>query len=186
MTVRRRLWLVAALLVGCSGEMAEQAKYEPYEAAVLFPNGRVNQHPLPGTVARDEPDSDAARHRLALESALLVRGQERYDIYCSPCHGRTGGGNGMVAQTYVPPPPSLHSERLRAVPDEYLFGVITEGFGRMYAYAACVSPRDRWAIVAYLRAIQLSQHAEVDALPLALRERLEQCAHDAPAAICVL
>jgi mono/diheme cytochrome c family protein len=160
-----RLLFAALLLSGCGDEMAQQAKYWPYEAAELFANGRVNQPPVLGTVAFQAPDPTTAQRRPPLTPALLERGRERFDIFCSPCHGRTGQGDGKVARIYVPPPPSYHSERLSAATDEHLFNVITGGAGHMYSYAARVAPPDRWAIVAYIRALQRRPHAEVGTLP---------------------
>lgn len=91
---------------------------------------------------------------------VLDRGQERFDIYCSPCHGRTGDGNGMIVQRGFPQPPSFHLDRLRTAPDGHFYDVITHGFGTMYNYAARVKPTDRWAITAYIRALQLSRNAD--------------------------
>ncbi len=97
-------------------------------------------------------------------AALLQRGRERFDIYCAPCHGRSGYGDGMVVRRGFPAPPSYHTDALRHAPDSHFYQVITHGYGVMYPYAARVSPRDRWAIVAYIRALQLSQHAPRDVL----------------------
>jgi mono/diheme cytochrome c family protein len=107
-----------------------------------------------------------------LTVALLERGRERFNIYCAPCHGRAGVGDGMVVQRGMPRPPSLHDERLRAAPDQHVFDVITRGYGVMYSYAMRVQPPDRWAIVAYIRALQLSQHATLADVPTADRDRL--------------
>jgi mono/diheme cytochrome c family protein len=104
--------------------------------------------------------------------ALLQRGQERYSIYCLPCHSPVGDGDGRVVRRGFPRPPNYHEERLRAAPDQHFFDVITHGYGVMHSYADRVPPQDRWAIVAYIRALQLSQHAEVAQMPPALRARL--------------
>jgi len=101
---------------------------------------------------------------LPITAALLARGQGRFDIYCAPCHSRAGDGDGMIARRGFPAPPSYHTARLRQAPDSHFYQVITHGYGVMYAYADRVAPRDRWAIVAYIRALQLSQHAPADAL----------------------
>jgi hypothetical protein len=104
---------------------------------------------------------------------LLGRGQERYNIYCTPCHDHVGNGQGMIVQRGLRPPPSFHIERLRAAPIGHFFDVITNGYGAMANYAVEVATVDRWAIAAYIRALQLSQHAEVAELPEADRRRLE-------------
>jgi mono/diheme cytochrome c family protein len=103
---------------------------------------------------------------LPLTRALLTRGQQRFDIYCAPCHGRSGDGAGMVVQRGFPGPPSYHSEHLRHAPDSHLYQVISNGYGVMYPYADRITPHDRWAIVAYIRALQLSQHATRDRLDM--------------------
>jgi mono/diheme cytochrome c family protein len=99
-----------------------------------------------------------------LTKALLVRGRQRFDIYCAPCHGRSGDGAGMVVQRGFPAPPSYHTDRLRHAADSHFYQVISDGYGVMYPYADRVTPHDRWAIVAYIRALQLSQHATRDRL----------------------
>jgi mono/diheme cytochrome c family protein len=164
------------LLAACGGrEMEDQDKYEPYEAAALFPDGSAMQHPVPGTVARDEPQLWAElRERPPMSAALLERGRERFDIYCSPCHSRVGDGEGIVVQRGFPHPPSYHVDRLREAPASHFVAVITQGYGVMYSYAARVPPADRWAIAAYIRALQLSQHAELAQLPESDRRKLEE------------
>ncbi|MDB5034391.1 MAG: hypothetical protein JWQ98_1632 [Chlorobi bacterium] len=104
---------------------------------------------------------------------LLMRGRQRYDIYCSPCHGRLGDGQGMIVQRGLVPPPSFHIDRLRQAPDAHFYDVITNGFGIMYSYAARVAPDDRWAIAAYIRALQMSQNATVQDVPLQEQKRLQ-------------
>jgi mono/diheme cytochrome c family protein len=165
--------LISGLVAGCGQNMDSQPKYHEYEPARLFPNGRVLQSPVPGTVARgDLARQEAARRKPKLTAALLARGRERFDIYCSPCHGRTGEGDGMIVRRGMPRPPSYHDERLREAPDEHFFDVMTRGYGAMYSYASRVPAEDRWAIVAYIRALQLSRHATLDLLPPEMRERL--------------
>jgi mono/diheme cytochrome c family protein len=107
-----------------------------------------------------------------LTLATLERGRQRFDIFCSPCHGRTGDGHGMVVQRGFPAPPSYHQDRLRTAPDSHFYDVITHGYGAMYSYAARVPPADRRAIVAYIRALQLSRYAPVGTLPGDLQARL--------------
>jgi mono/diheme cytochrome c family protein len=109
---------------------------------------------------------------LPLDLALLERGKERYEAFCTPCHGLQGDGNGMVALRGMKHPPSYHIDRLRQSPNGYFYDVITNGFGQMYGYAAQVPPRDRWAIVAYVRALQLSRDARASELPSDLRDQL--------------
>jgi mono/diheme cytochrome c family protein len=165
--------LSCTLLLGCSQNMVSQPKYQEYGPAALFRNGRVLQVPVAGTVARDDPARAAqARERPPLSAELLARGRQQFDIFCAPCHSRTGDGNGMIVQRGMPRPPSYHIDRLRAAPDQHFFDVITKGHGVMYSYAARVKPRDRWAIVAYVRALQLSQHASLDDVPAQERARL--------------
>lgn len=168
--------LLCLLLAACGGyDMEDQERYEPYEEAALFPDGSVNQHPVPGTVYRGELERLAVlEERPEITQALLERGRERFDIFCSPCHGRTGHGDGMIVQRGFPGPPSFHIERLRQAPASHFVEVITDGYGIMYSYAALVPPPDRWAIAAYIRALQLSQHADALALPAAVRERIGQ------------
>ncbi len=110
---------------------------------------------------------------IPITRAVLERGQERFNIYCSVCHGRTGEGNGMIVQRGFPPPPSYHIDRLRKAPVGHLFDVMTRGYGVMYSYASRVEPSDRWAIAAYIRALQLSRHATLDDVPADERAKLE-------------
>lgn len=116
---------------------------------------------------------DLAGVPVAATAATYRRGRERFDIFCAPCHGPTGEGNGMVVQRGFPAPPSYHTDRLRGAPDRHFYDVITQGYGAMYPYADRVSRQDRWAIVAYIRALQLSRHAPAQLLSAADRRRLE-------------
>ncbi len=141
-----------------------------------------------GTVTVPGDSADAYASRLAADGgtydkngsipipvnrALILRGQDRFNIYCSPCHGRLGNGDGMIVQRGFPKPQTYHSDRLRAMPDGYFYDVITNGFGRMYSYASRVVPEDRWAIVAYIRALQLSQHATLQDVPPQERNKIQ-------------
>ena len=114
------------------------------------------------------------KYPFPITQEVLLRGQERYEIYCAPCHGRTGYGDGMVVRRGFSQPPSYHQERLREAPAGHYFDVITNGFGAMYQYADRIRPEDRWAIVAYIRALQLSQDASINDVPAAEREQLEK------------
>jgi mono/diheme cytochrome c family protein len=165
--------VIPLMLAGCDEQsMIQQKRYDPYEPSKLWRNGSEAQ-PLPsGTMAQ----SDLARDMEVKEpppvtAALVERGRQRFDIFCSPCHGLSGRGDGMIVQRGFPPPPSYHSARLRSAPARHFFNVITNGFGVMYPYAARVEPHDRWAIVAYIRALQTSQHAQLADVPDA-REKL--------------
>jgi mono/diheme cytochrome c family protein len=148
--------IALGLLAGCD-KMANQKKQLPHE---ISPGQTSNPNPEPpaGIVARDdEPPPPPPPVTLA----LLQRGQERFNIYCSPCHGRVGDGHGMIVQRGFPAPPSYFIDRLLAAPSQHFYDVITNGYGAMYSYADRVTPQDRWAIVAYIRALQASQHAAI-------------------------
>jgi mono/diheme cytochrome c family protein len=172
------------VLSGCDElhqDMATQPKNRPLSPSDFFHDGRSERPLLENTVARgslanDElmiaKDSNA--FPLPVDEALLERGRERYGVYCTPCHGLQGDGNGMVALRGMKHPPSYHIDRLRESPNGYFYDVITNGFGQMYGYAAQVPPRDRWAIVAYVRALQLSRYAHAAELPADLREKLSK------------
>lgn len=154
-------WLALVLLglvvAGCDQSMTVQPRYRTYARADLWPDG-TEARPLPEhTVAQGDLARDAAIATAPpVTAALLHRGQERFDIYCSPCHGLGGMGDGMIVQRGFPPPPSFSSPRLRAASAQHIFDVITNGYGVMYPYAARVAPEDRWAIVSYVRALQAS------------------------------
>jgi len=165
--------VVLLLLAGCDEQsMIQQKRYDPYEPSKLWRNGSEAQMLPSGTVAQGDLARDLEiKQPPKVTAALLEKGQERFDIFCSPCHGRAGKGDGMIVQRGFPAPPSYHSARLRSAPPQHFFDVITNGFGVMYSYAARIEPRERWAIVAYIRALQTSQHAELADVPDA-REKL--------------
>jgi mono/diheme cytochrome c family protein len=168
--MKRRILLTIfpTLLVGACGDqsMTQQNRYVTYGKASLFQNGQEAQ-PLPAhVVARGDLDRrEEASSPPPVDMQLLKRGQDRYNIYCSPCHGLSGRGDGMVVRRGFPAPPSYHSARLRAAPAQHFFDVMTNGYGVMYSYASRVEPRDRWAITAYIRALQESQSAKVADIP---------------------
>jgi len=165
-----RAWLslsTALLLAGCNDiSMTQQKRYDTYSPAALFPDGTEAQALPAGVVAQGDldRDEDIAKPPKA-DAPLLARGQERYGIYCSPCHGLSGDGDGMIVRRGFPAPPSYHSARLRAAPAQHFFDVISHGYGVMYSYGARVEPRDRWAIVAYIRALQQSRDAKLAEAP---------------------
>lgn len=177
-----RVVLLATLAVGASGcelrkRMYDQPRYEPYEESDFFADRMASRLPVPGTIARgqllendhlylgrvDGELVDKLPMPVTLE--LLERGRERYNIYCSVCHDKAGYGNGMVVQRGFKEPTSFHDQRLVESSDGYYFEVMTRGFGMMPAYSYQVKPEDRWAIVAYIRALQLSQNASVEDVP---------------------
>lgn len=169
--------LLLVMASGCRKGMVENGKVKPLERSDFFSNGMTARQPVEGTVARGEFNADTAYFQGEIDGRLvtgfpmpvtlelLKRGQERFDIFCSACHGRTGSGNGMIVQRGFPAPPTYHQERLRDVPPGYLFGVMTRGYGVMYSYAGRVPPADRWAIAAYIRALQYSQNARWNDVP---------------------
>lgn len=166
--------LGALLVAGCRQDMEDQPRYDPLEASNQFADGMSARMPVSGTVTRGadlSPVPDKIPYPITIE--LLQRGQQRFDIFCSPCHGRTGDGHGMVVERGFPAPPSYHQDALRKATDRHFYDVITNGYGAMYSYAARVPPQDRWAIVAYIRALQYSRDAPVAELPQSLRARLE-------------
>ena len=162
------------LIAGCHQDMADQPRYNPLASSRQFADGTSARTPVEGTVTRDA-DLAATPDKIPypITMTLLRHGQQRFDIFCSPCHGRTGDGHGMVVQRGFPAPPSYHQDALRQAPDRHFYDVITNGYGAMYSYAARVSPEDRWAIVAYIRALQFSRDAPVGALPADLRTKFD-------------
>jgi mono/diheme cytochrome c family protein len=165
----------ALVLVSCDDQMSHQSRYDSYEKSELFADGKSMQSPPYGTVARDDPAMIAAlRHRPPMSAALLDRGHERFNIYCAPCHDLSGYGHGVIPSRGFSQPPSLHEVRLRNMPSSYFVDVMTHGHGVMYSYADRVTPSDRWAIAAYVRALQLSQHAPAASLTPRERKKLAE------------
>src|SRR5208283_3946512 len=176
-------FLAAASLSGCNytlrQDMANQPRQNPLSPSSVFADGRSERQLLENTVARGSVEEDTLfvpkesnAFPLPITLELLQRGQERYNIFCTPCHGIQGDGLGMVAVRGMKHPPSYHQDRLRQEPNGYIYDVVTNGFGAMYGYSAQIPPRDRWAIIAYVRALQLSRNAHVADLPAGLREKL--------------
>jgi hypothetical protein len=186
------LVLCVVLLGGCRQDMHMQPKILPLAPSQFFDDGRSARPVVPGAIARGQLRTDELLYTGKINGAVadtfpfrmtrkdLERGQERYNIYCTPCHGRIGNGQGMIVQRGFPPPPSYHIDRLRQAPAGHFFDVMTNGFGTMYSYASRVKPEDRWRIVAYIRALQLSQHATVANVPEEKRSEIPGAASSAP------
>ena len=178
--------LAALALAGCRQGMFDQAKKEPYEASDFFADG-TSARPLPAhTVARGQLREDRGYHLgmdvsgtlvaeppMAVDRALIERGRQRYEAFCSMCHDRAGTGNGMVVQRGFPQAASYHQERLRAMPVGYFVNVMTTGFGRMPSYASQIPPEDRWAIAVYVKVLQAAQGTVLGELPAEARAAAE-------------
>jgi mono/diheme cytochrome c family protein len=159
------------VVVGCRQDMHDQPKYVPMRESTFFTDARSARPIVAGTVPRGELREDTLLYSgkingqdadvfpFAIDDRVMARGRERFNIYCSPCHGRTGQGDGMIVRRGYRHPPTFHQDRLREAPVGHYFDVITNGFGAMPDYAAQIRAQDRWAIVAYVRALQLSEHA---------------------------
>lgn len=187
---------LGVLLLGSGCEirkaMYDQPKYRPLQKSEFFADGRASRPMVAGTVARGHLDADellyngtengeqAQRFPFPVTREVLLRGQERYNIYCSPCHDRAGMGTGMVVQRGFKAPTSLHDPRLRDSAPGYFYNVIKNGFGQMPNYADQIPVHDRWAIIAYIRALQLSHNATLEDVPAEERAQLETAS--APAA----
>lgn len=177
--------LCLATLAACKQQMAEQPRYEPLGKSDFFSDGRSARQPVEGTVARGELRDDeqfytgniggkpAETFPFPVSAEILQRGRQRFDIFCSPCHDRIGNGQGMVVRRGFRAPPSLHIDRLRQAPPGHFFDVMTRGFGTMPSYAEQISTADRWAIAAYIRALQFSQQARLADVPEKERRLLE-------------
>jgi hypothetical protein len=175
-----KLFLVAAalfILSGCSN-METQGRYQPLQESAFFPDGRSARPPAPGALPFGIPEEDDVYFTGLTEDGMFVetmpveislemleRGRERYDIFCAPCHGLDGYGQGMIVQRGFPAPQSFHIDRIRQAPDGHIYSAIANGFGRMFAYDYRIPPADRWAITAYVRVLQFSQQASMDQLP---------------------
>ena len=185
---------LALLAAGCRQDMHDAPRYEPLEASTFFADGRSSRPLLANTVARGQLRQDRHLYEgivdgqpaetlpMAVTPQLMARGQERFNVFCSPCHGRIGAGDGMIVERGFRKPPSYHEDRLRNAPVGYFFDVMTHGFGAMQDYSAQLPVADRWAIAAYIRALQFSQRATVDDVPADKRGDLDRPAGAADAA----
>ena len=186
-TVRLSSVVVACvLLAGCRQDMHDAPRLDPLESSTFFADGRASRQLVANTVPRGHLREDehlytgkvngqpAAEFPMPVTAAVMARGRERFEIFCAPCHGKSGEGNGMIVQRGFRKPPSYHEQRLRDQPVGYFFDVMTNGFGAMQDYSAQVPVADRWAIAAYIRAIQLSHNARVEDVPADRRGELDQ------------
>lgn len=185
MKTKLLLLFAAALLTGCRQDMHDQPKYRAYSYSSFWNDSRSMRPRVDHTIARGQLKVDSVVHRgraggqfvseipFKLTRDFLAHGQQRYDIYCTPCHGATGDGEGMVVQRGFKHPPTYHQDRLRSQPVGYIYDVITNGYGSMISYSSRIPVQDRWAIVAYVRALQLSQNANVSEVPEAERPKLD-------------
>lgn len=198
-SLNRRLASVAVALVvaasasACRQDMHDAAKVEPLEKSAFFKDKRGSRQLVAGTIARGKLKEDTLLHTgkdgdalsetfpFPVTAGVVQRGRERFDIYCSPCHSRTGEGNGMIVQRGYKKPPSFHEDRLRAMAPGYFVSAITNGFGVMPSYALQVQAEDRWAIAAYIKALQLSRTASVSDLTADEKLRLEKGETEPPA-----
>ena len=176
--------LLTLSLAGCRQDMHDQPRYKPLAGTEFFPDHRSARPQVEGTVARGHLRIDEARYTgkiggedidqfpIPIARADLLRGQERFNIYCTPCHGHLGDGNGLVVLRGYRQAASYHTDKLRQAPVGHYFDVITNGFGAMPSYASRVEPDDRWRIIAYIRALQLSESAKIQDVPPDVRQNL--------------
>lgn len=184
--VRFFVLLPALMILTACTAMDNQPRYQPLQESTFFPDGRSARQLPAGVVPYGSLQEEDAYYTATTEDGMLLesmpvdislelleRGRERYDIYCSPCHGLDGYGQGMIVQRGFPAPQSFHTDRLRQAPDGHYYNVITNGFGRMFAYDYRVDPEDRWAITAYIRVLQFSQQASLGELPTDAETEME-------------
>ena len=187
------LALATVVSAGCRQDMHDAPRYDPLEASDAFGNGSSARPIVAGTVPRGQLNDDAFLHTgkgagnlpvaafpFAITHDDLDRGQERFNVFCAPCHGRTGVGNGMVVQRGYRQAQSLHIDRLRMAPEGYFFDVITNGFGVMPDYRAQIAVEDRWRIIAYVRALQLSRQGATTDMPADMLEALKKTGEASP------
>jgi mono/diheme cytochrome c family protein len=180
------LLVALGLLAGCALTMRDQPRLDPFDPSGFFADGSSARPRVADTMARGQLHLDerlttgqvngewAHSFPFTVTMAVLARGHERYEIFCAPCHGLVGDGRGIVTEYGLEPPPSLHDPELRDDPAGYYFAIITDGTRVMPSYAARIAPADRWAIIAYIRALQLSQHADASQVPPDARPALDQ------------
>lgn len=180
--------VILFMAAACRQDMHDQPKYRPLRATTFFADGSSARPLVEGTIARGTLQEDeafftgksggaaVAELPFAVDEHVLDRGQERFNIYCAPCHGVSGRGDGMIVRRGYRQPPSFHVDRLQQAPIGHFYDTMTNGFGAMPDYRAQITPRDRWAIAAYVRALQLSQHATAADLPAEERQKLGQTA----------
>ncbi len=178
------LILLALGATACRQDMHDQPRFEPLEKNDFYSDGRASRPVIAGTVARGQLNIDdhfytgkingelATAFPFPITKSVLERGRERFNIFCTPCHGALGYGDGMIVQRGFRSPPSFHIQRLREAPVGHFFDVMTNGLGAMYDYRDKVSPADRWAIAAYIRVLQLSQNAAIEDVPEEMRQKL--------------
>ena len=173
-------------IAGCRQQMADQPHQRPLEPSNFFDDGMASRPVEPGTVARAGKEQNGLRFHSKVDGKLvdtfpfevtmevLARGQERYEIFCSPCHDRLGTGQGMIVRRGFTPARSFHDPRLRDAPAGHFFEVMTQGFGQMPSYANQLSEQDRWAVIAYIRALQFSRNVRLDQLPPEDRAKMKE------------
>jgi hypothetical protein len=180
------LLLASLLLAACSQKMRDQPKLNPDEPTTLFSNGTSSQAPVADTVARgflqddaelftgkDTSGKDVVQFPFPITRTDILRGQDRFDIYCAPCHGRLGNGAGAIVVHGFFPPPTFHQDRLRNAPVGHFYDVITNGLPPMPSYANQIPPHDRWDIIAYIRALQYSQNVDAKSLSPADQQAID-------------
>src|SRR5271154_5309110 len=185
--IRVHSWLILVLaMTACRQDMHNQPRYKPLAATDFFGDGRSARPEVEGTVARGHLRIDQARYTGKVNSeevdyfpfeitrADLERGQQRFNVYCSPCHSRIGDGNGMIVRRGFRQAASYHTEKMIKAPVGHFFDVITNGFGAMPSYASRVEPDDRWRIAAYIRVLQLSENAALQDVPPDMRSELDK------------
>ncbi len=178
--------ICAVFLTSCAQQMGSQPAHKPFAKSEFFANGQLAQKPVKGTIQSgftrtsqrtnlsEDFDKNSNQLPFPLTEEVLRRGKERFEINCAVCHGLTGEGNGRIPQRGFSKPPTYHDERLRNAPLGHFYDVITNGYGGMGSYAAQVEPADRWAIAAYIRALQVSQNANIADVPPEKRGELEK------------
>jgi len=178
--------IVILLFSGCRQDMYNESRYKTYAPSSFFDDGSSARPSVEGAVSHGEYYDDplmttgyvngklSNQFPFPMTKEILTRGQERYNIFCAVCHDQVGTGRGMVVQRGFPQPPSFHIDRLKMAPNGYYFDVMTNGMGKMYSYSARIPVKDRWAIVAYVRALQRSQNSRLSDVPLQNQNNLSE------------